>query len=160
MTNTVSALSLLPPDGSLPTRTNSQSFHWGCIWSKSGRDTLSDVCGVVSHVPDSCCRMGSMRRLYFLYLSKGNHWIGPIFCSVLPGRSLIRFGWEVRQTQHVAQGHVISPHTMFLCPLWAGQLLWIAWTSDVIHLVVKLWCPKDDVISLILVFRKNVFHGL
>lgn len=44
-------------------------------------------------------------------------------------------------------------------------LLWISWMSDVIRLAVKgavVVCPKDDVIrlSLILVFRKNVFCGL
>lgn len=44
-------------------------------------------------------------------------------------------------------------------------LLYTLWTSDVIHRVVKatvVVCPKDDVtaLSLILVFRKNVFCGL
>lgn len=34
------------------------------------------------------------------------------------------FGREVRQTQRAAQGHVISPHTMFLCPLQANYTMW------------------------------------
>ena len=84
-----------------------------------------------------------------------------LFCP--PGRSLIRFGGEVGQTQHVAQCHVISPNTVFLCSVWAHRSCWWA---DVIDLVVKgtvVLRPKHEVISLGVirhVFRKNVFHGL
>lgn len=47
------------------------------------------------------------------------------------------------RTQHVAEGHVISLHNMFLWPfmslshsvVFQDRLLWITWTSDVIHRV-------------------------
>jgi len=72
LTSMLSALSFPPPVGSLlHTHTHTQpTFHGGCIWSESGRDTLSDVRGVVSHaaavfpLPQQRKSLGRTRLLF------------------------------------------------------------------------------------------------
>lgn len=125
---------------------------------------------VASHVSDSCRRMGSTGRPHFLYLGRGSPGTGPIFCYC-PAAT-------VTDMTRTGIRHNIRPkamwrsHTLCFCacrPVTQCDvrklLLYTLWTSDVIHRVVKatvVVCPKDDVtaLSLILVFRKNVFCGL
>lgn len=87
---------------------------------RSRGDTLSDVCGVVSHVLDSCHRMESMGMLYFLYLSRGNLWQGPSFVPSFQDGYWYVLG--VRLNKH--NTFVWYPQTVSLSPWWAGNTVW------------------------------------
>lgn len=163
MTNTLSALSVRPPDGWTPTHTHTHTRRVS-IEDVSGRSQ-----GEIPYFVYVCvraCRVtclglmsqdGKYGKAAFPSPQQRKS-LDRIFCSVLPGRSLIHFEWEVRQTRHAAQGHVISRPSVFLWPLWASdtvlcfknnclQLRWVMSFSFVSKGSVVV-CPQDDVIAV------------